>query len=94
MDKLKFLIDELESLHEKNLFNKIRTIKGSQDAWIVVNDKQRVNLCSNNYLGFANHNELKTAAKKAIDKYGVGPGAVRSIAGTQSIHLELEKKTG
>lgn len=49
-------------------------------------------MCSNNYLGFANHPKLREAAKGAIDEYGVGPAAVRSIAGTMSLHLELEGK--
>ena len=92
MPKLDFLAQELESLHEQNLFNVIRTIEGPQGGWIVVDGKRVLNLCSNNYLGFADHPELKRAAKKVIDDYGVGPGAVRSIAGTQSINLELERK--
>ena len=92
MPKLDFLAQELESLHEQNLFNVIRTIEGPQGGWIVVDGKRVLNLCANNYLGFADHPELKSAAKKGIDQYGVGPGAVRSIAGTQSIHLELERK--
>lgn len=92
MDKLEFLRRELESLHKESLFNVIRTIEGPQGAWITVNGKKVLNLCSNNYLGFANHAELKEASKKAVDDYGVGPGAVRTIAGTQTIHLELERK--
>ncbi|HXL04858.1 MAG: glycine C-acetyltransferase [Firmicutes bacterium] len=92
MDKLEFLRRELESLREQSLFNEIRTIEGPQGAWIMVNGKKVLNLCSNNYLGFANHAELKEASKKAVDEYGVGPGAVRTIAGTQTIHLELERK--
>ena len=92
MGKLEFLSRELESLHEQSLFNEIRTIEGPQGAWIMVNGKKVLNLCSNNYLGFANHAKLKEASKKAVDEYGVGPGAVRTIAGTQTIHLELERK--
>ncbi|HHX25980.1 MAG TPA: glycine C-acetyltransferase [Firmicutes bacterium] len=92
MDKLEFLRRELESLHKESLFNEIRTIEGPQGAWIVVNGKRVLNLCSNNYLGFADHAELKEASKRAVDEYGVGPGAVRTIAGTQTIHLELERK--
>jgi len=53
MDKLEFLRRELESLREESLFNEIRTIEGPQGAWIVVNGKRVLNLCSNNYLGFA-----------------------------------------
>ncbi len=92
MNKLEFLSRELESLREQSLFNEIRTIEGPQGAWITVNGKRVLNLCSNNYLGFADHAELKEASKKAVDVYGVGPGAVRTIAGTQTIHLELERK--
>jgi glycine C-acetyltransferase len=79
-------------LREQSLYNEIRTIEGPQGAWIVVNGKRVLNLCSNNYLGFANNAELREASKKAVDEYGVGPGAVRTIAGTQTVHLELERK--
>ncbi len=92
MSKLEFLEKEIGGLHEQGLYNVIRTIEGPQGGWVKVNGKKVVNLCSNNYLGFADHPRLKEAAKKAIDEYGVGPGAVRSIAGTQSIHTELEAK--
>ena len=92
MSKLGFLSEELGALREQGLFNTIRTIEGPQGAWFVVDGQKVLNLCSNNYLGFADHPRLKEAAKKAIDEFGVGPGAVRSIAGTQSPHLELETK--
>ncbi|QUL99023.1 MAG: glycine C-acetyltransferase [Candidatus Fermentithermobacillus carboniphilus] len=92
MSKIDFLADELDALREQGLFNVIRTIDGPQGAWFVVDGKRVLNLCSNNYLGFANNPRLKEAAKAAIDRFGVGPGAVRTIAGTQTIHLELEKK--
>ncbi len=54
--------------------------------------KKVLNFCANNYLGLANHPRLVQAAKDAMDKYGLGPGAVRSIAGTMSLHLELERR--
>lgn len=92
MSKIEFIAQEIESLREQGLFNIIRTIEGPQGGWFTVDGKKVLNLCSNNYLGFADHPKLKEAAKKAVDEYGVGPGAVRTIAGTQSIHLELEKK--
>jgi glycine C-acetyltransferase len=92
MAKFDFIHQELQNLRDQGLYNTIRTIGSPQGAWIVVDDKQVMNLCSNNYLGFANHPKLREAAKKAIDEYGVGPGAVRSIAGTMTLHLELEKK--
>ena len=60
--------------------------------WITVDGKQVLNLCSNNYLGFANHARLKEAAKSAIDEFGVGPAAVRTIAGTTVLHNALEEK--
>jgi len=92
MSKFAFLEEEIKALHEQGLYNVIRTIESPQSAWFVADGKKVLNLCSNNYLGFADHPRLKEAAKKAIDEYGVGPGAVRTIAGTQKINLELEKK--
>lgn len=92
MTDLSFLDREIAGLKEQGLFNKIRTISTAQDAWIEVDGKKVLNMCANNYLGFANHPELKKAAQEAIEIYGVGPAAVRSIAGTMSLHNELEEK--
>ena len=92
MFKLGFLEEELNSLRSQGFYNNIRTITGPQGSWFVVDGKKVLNLCSNNYLGFANTPGLKEAAKRAVDEYGVGPGAVRTISGTQDIHLRLEKK--
>ncbi len=92
MGKLDFLVDEVEALKREGLYTTIRTIGSPQGAWIVVDGKKVLNMCANNYLGFANHPKLKEAAKKAIDDFGVGPAAVRTIAGTMSLHLELEEK--
>lgn len=92
MSKLSFLDEEIKALKEQGLFINIRTIGSAMGAWITVDGKKVLNLCANNYLGFANHSQLKEAAKAAIDKYGVGPAAVRTIAGTQKLHLELEAK--
>jgi glycine C-acetyltransferase len=63
-----------------------------QGAWLVVDGRQVLNFCSNNYLGLANHPRLVQAAKDAIDQYGVGPAAVRTIAGTMGLHVELERR--
>lgn len=82
---------ELEKLKEQGLYTYIRTLESPQGAWLVINGKKVLNLCSNNYLGFANEERLKKAAINAIEKWGVGPGAVRTIAGTFSIHEELEE---
>jgi glycine C-acetyltransferase len=58
----------------------------------MVDGKRVLNFCSNNYLGLANHPALVAAAKKALDEMGVGPAAVRTIAGTMTLHVELEKR--
>ncbi len=91
-DKLAFLETELKSLREQGLFNIIRTIGSAQGAWITVDGKKVLNFCSNNYLGLANHPRMKEAAQKAIEHYGVGPAAVRSIAGTLDLHVEMERR--
>jgi glycine C-acetyltransferase len=90
--KLNWIDEELENLKESGLYNKIRTLGSPQGAWLVVDGKKVLNFCSNNYLGFANHPRLLKAAKEAMEKYGIGPGAVRTIAGTMDLHLELEKR--
>ncbi|MBO8160502.1 MAG: glycine C-acetyltransferase [Thermosipho sp. (in: Bacteria)] len=82
---------EIENLKEQGLYTYIRTLESPQGSWLVINGKKVLNLCSNNYLGFANEERLKKAAINAIEKWGVGPGAVRTIAGTFSIHEELER---
>jgi glycine C-acetyltransferase len=91
-EKLAWIAEEMESLKEQGLFVHIRTIESPQGSWLVVDGKKVLNFCSNNYLGMANHPRLKEAAKRAIDDYGVGPAAVRTIAGTLDLHLELEEK--
>jgi glycine C-acetyltransferase len=92
MEKLQFILDEHDRLLREGLLINLRTIESAQGAWITVDGKKVLNLCSNNYLGLANHSHLKEAARNAIEKYGVGPAAVRSIAGTMTLHTELEKK--
>jgi glycine C-acetyltransferase len=92
MDKLQFILDEHARLERAGLLINLRTIESPQGAWITVDGKKVLNLCSNNYLGMANHPKLKEAAQRAIDQFGVGPAAVRSIAGTTTLHTELETK--
>jgi glycine C-acetyltransferase len=91
-DKLQFISDERARLEREGLRIHIRTIGSAQGAWIDVDGKRVLNLCSNNYLGLANHPRLKKAAQDAIERFGVGPAAVRSIAGTTVLHTELEEK--
>jgi glycine C-acetyltransferase len=90
--KIQWIHEELQSLKESGLYNNIRTIQSPQGAWLEVDGKHTLNFCSNNYLGLANHPKLVAAAKSAIDRYGVGPAAVRTIAGTMALHTELEAR--
>src|SRR3989339_1306425 len=92
MNTLDFITEELEKLKDAGLLINIRTIEGPQGAWITADGKKVFNLCSNNYLGFANDHQLKSSAQKAVETYGVGPAAVRTIAGTTTLHKELERK--
>src|SRR3990170_4289445 len=92
MSKLDWLTQEINGLKEQGLYNRIRTIGSAQGAWLTVDGKNVLNFCSNNYLGLANHPKIVEAAKNATKKYGVGPAAVRSIAGTLDLHVELEKR--
>ena len=91
-NKLQFIVDERARLEREGLLINIRTIGSPQGAWIVVDGKKVLNLCSNNYLGFANHPRLKEAAARAIESFGVGPAAVRTIAGNTVLHTTLEEK--
>jgi glycine C-acetyltransferase len=91
-DTLAWIRDELDALKAQGLFATIRTLSSPQGAWLDVDGRRVLNLCSNNYLGLANHPRLKDAAQKAIETHGVGPGAVRTIAGTMDLHLELERR--
>ena len=86
------LKDEMRELEEKGLLVKIRTLESPQGAWLNVDGRKVLNMCSNNYLGLCFDEELKQAAIEGIKKWGVGPGAVRSIAGTLELHNELERE--
>jgi glycine C-acetyltransferase len=90
--KTQWIQDELDGLRQAGLFNTIRTLASPQGAWLIVDGQRVLNFCSNNYLGLANHPRLIEAAHRALDAYGVGPAAVRSIAGTMELHLELERR--
>ncbi|MDZ4805064.1 MAG: glycine C-acetyltransferase [Candidatus Eisenbacteria bacterium] len=92
MSRMDFIDIELERLKAEGMYNQIRTIESAQGAWIVIDGRKVLNLCSNNYLGLANDPRLKKKAAEALECWGVGPGAVRSIAGTMSLHDELERK--
>ncbi|MBP6469792.1 MAG: glycine C-acetyltransferase [Chloroflexi bacterium] len=87
-----WISEEIAGLKEAGLFNIIRTIDSPMDARVKIDGRYLLNFCANNYLGLANHPRLRQAAQQGIDAYGIGPGAVRSIAGTMSLHIELEKR--
>jgi glycine C-acetyltransferase len=92
MGKLDFMAAELDRLRGEGLYNTVRTLESPQGGWIRIEGKRVLNLCSNNYLGFGNDPRLVERAIRALRERGIGPGAVRSIAGTMDLHLELEEK--
>ena len=92
IDPLAWIDDELQQLAASGLRTNIRTIESPMDAWVTIGGRRLLNFCANNYLGLANHPRLRQAAKNAVDQYGVGPGAVRTIAGTTVLHVELEER--
>jgi len=90
--QLQYLTDELNKLREQKLYQKLRVLETEQLPVSRFDGRQVINLSSNNYLGLTTHPKLRARALEAIEKFGVGSGAVRTIAGTMSIHLELEEK--
>lgn len=93
MDKLQqFVTGELDALREKGVFSRPRVLETEQKATVVIDGHEVITLSSNNYLGLTVHPKLREAAIEAIKKYGVGSGSVRTIAGTMSLHVELEEK--
>lgn len=90
--RLQWIEDELKNLRDTGLYNRIRTLSSPQGAWLIVDGKRVLNFCSNNYLGLANHPRIVQAAQEAVEKYGVGPAAVRTIAGTMDLHIKLEER--
>src|SRR5512135_1457561 len=91
-DPLSFLSDQLNELKAKGTHFKLRVLDDEQAPVCTFDGKKVINLASNNYLGLTTHPKLREAALEATRKYGVGSGAVRTIAGTMSIHMELEEK--
>ncbi len=89
---LSFLTDQLDELKAKGTHFKLRVLDDEQAPVCTFDGKRVINLASNNYLGFTTHPKLREAALEATRKYGVGSGAVRTIAGTMKIHMELEEK--
>jgi glycine C-acetyltransferase len=90
--QLKHLTAQLDELKQKGTYFRLRILEDEQAPVCTYDGKRVINLASNNYLGLTNHPKLREAATDAIRKYGVGSGAVRTIAGTMKIHMELEEK--
>jgi glycine C-acetyltransferase len=90
-DKFDFIRRDIAALKDAGLFITLRTIDSPPGAWMTVDGKRVLNLCTNNYLGLADDARLVQAAHEALDRFGVGPTAVRSIAGTLTLHAELER---
>lgn len=91
-DPLAYLTAELDALKSQGLYRHLRTLDGEQAASTSFDHTSVVNLSSNNYLGLTTHPRLRAAAIDAINKYGVGSGSVRTIAGTMALHVELEER--
>lgn len=87
-----YLEENLQDLKDNGLYNEIDVLEGPNGPTIKINGRELINMSANNYLGFATHPRLKQAMIEATEKYGAGAGAVRTINGTQDIHVELEKK--
>ncbi len=86
------MTEELKGIRDSGRYVPIRALQSPQGPWVSIGGRRVLNLCSNNYLGYANHPDVKRAAIEAIEKYGVGAGAVRSIAGTSELHVMLEEE--
>ncbi len=91
-DPLAYLGDELQSLKQQNLYRRFRILEDEQKAHTTFDHRSVVNLSSNNYLGLTTHPRLRAKALEAVERYGVGTGSVRTIAGTMDLHMELERK--
>ncbi len=89
---MQLIRQELEAIKENGLYRSLRLVEGSQDATVRLNGREVIMLCSNNYLGLANHPRLVAAAHEALEQVGLGSGASRLISGNMEYHEELEQK--
>jgi glycine C-acetyltransferase len=92
IDPLGYLASEIETLKAQGLYRRLRVLEDEQRAHTTFDGRSVVNLSSNNYLGLTTHPRLRERAMQALERYGVGTGSVRTIAGTMSIHMELEQR--
>src|ERR1700676_2928628 len=89
---LRYVTDQLSELRAKGVAPRLRVLEGEQQAVCTFDGKEVINLASNNYLGLTTHKALRKAALEAVRQYGAGAGAVRTIAGTMKLHMELEEQ--
>src|ERR1700681_1421121 len=89
---LQYVSDQLKEMRVKGVAPKLRVLEGEQKPVCIFDGREVINLASNNYLGLTTHKALRKAALDAVKRYGVGAGAVRTIAGTMKMHMELEEQ--
>jgi glycine C-acetyltransferase len=92
MSDLTFLADALETIKEHDLYRRLRPISGVQSHRVQIEGQEVILLSSNNYLGLADHPTLRKAASEALERYGCGAGASRSISGSMELHHALEER--
>src|ERR1044071_6999489 len=90
-DPLAFLGEELDDLRRRHLYRPLRVMSSAQGPIVSIDERRLISLSSNDYLGLTHHPRLKQAALEAVRDYGAGSGAVRTIAGTMTLHEELER---
>lgn len=88
---MSFIIQELEKARQSGLYRSMRLVEGAQRGTVIVDGREVLLLCSNNYLGLADHPALKSAAIRAVESYGVGSGAARLVSGNMTLHQQLEE---
>src|SRR5204863_3826774 len=89
---IQYVSDQLQELRTKGVAPKLRVLEGEQKPVCTFDGREVINLASNNYLGLTTHKALRKAAMEAAKKYGAGAGAVRTIAGTMQLHMQLEEQ--
>jgi 8-amino-7-oxononanoate synthase len=92
MGDMAFLAAALDAIKERNLFRRLRYLHGAQTPRVQLEGRETILLSSNNYLGLADHPALREAAIRALERYGCGAGASRSVSGTTELHRELEER--
>ena len=90
--QLAYLTEQMNELKAKGTHFSLRVLEDEQAPECTIDGKHVINIASNNYLGLTTHPKLREAAMAALKKYGVGSGAVRTVAGTMKVHMELEEK--